>query len=43
MTSQPRLQRVLRLLVELSLILVIAATFGLMNFNAFSTRLGVIP
>ena len=38
MTSRPRLHRVLRCLVEISLILVLAAVVGLLIFNAFSTR-----
>ena len=42
MTSRPRLHRVLRCLVELSLILAVAAVVGLMIFNAFSTRTIVV-
>lgn len=39
MTSEPRLQRVLHFLVELSLILVAAATFGLIIFHSASSRI----
>ena len=39
MTSEPRLQRVLHFLVELSLILVVAAVFGLLIFFSGSSHI----
>ena len=38
MNSKPPLSSFLHFLIELSLILVVAAAFGLMIFNAFGTR-----
>ena len=42
MTSHPRLHRVLHFLVELALILVVAAVFGLLIFYSGSSHLTVI-
>ena len=39
MTSKPRLHRVLRFLVELSLILAVFAAFGLLIFHSTNSRL----
>ena len=39
MTSHPRLHRVLHFLVELTLILVVAAVFGLLIFFSGSSRI----
>ena len=39
MTSEPRLHRVLHFLVELALILVVAAVFALLIFHTSSSRI----
>ena len=39
MTSEPRLHRVLRFIVELSLILAAAAAFGLLIFHSGSSHM----
>ena len=43
MIIKPALSSFLHFAIELIMVLVVAAVFGLMIFNAFSTRLTLIP